>query len=214
MILRAGRPPAQILRGPRPCGAGQWRSPAGNPRRAGRKDGHRGNLVRRRDAAARKLVGMVAPAPLGCEVQYHGPYSEDGWLMINMAYPRWHPAAPPRRRRQGRNPPAARDAGDDARKRNQRRRPMRRRVPRWIPTTREKGNRSEPNSPLGFLRCGVVLEPKTWIDGLVRKTGMADRSVLRFDLAWRNRLMLCVVFHADFAKPPKRMIPPRTRSPG
>jgi len=37
----------------------------------------------------------------------------------------------------------------------------------------------------------------------VGKTGMADRSVLRFDLAWRNRLMLCVVFHADFAKPPK-----------
>jgi hypothetical protein len=35
---------------------------------------------------------------------------------------------------------------------------------------------------------------------LIRQDGMPDRSILRFDLAWRNRLSLAVAFHADFAK--------------
>jgi hypothetical protein len=37
---------------------------------------------------------------------------------------------------------------------------------------------------------------------LVRKSGMPERSVLRFDLAWRSRLNLAVVFHADFTPLP------------
>lgn len=35
---------------------------------------------------------------------------------------------------------------------------------------------------------------------LIRKTGMPDRAVLRFDLAWKNRLSVAVAFHADFAR--------------
>ena len=40
---------------------------------------------------------------------------------------------------------------------------------------------------------------------LIRETGMPDRAVLRFDLAWKNRLSVAIGFHADFArpKPPK-----------
>lgn len=34
---------------------------------------------------------------------------------------------------------------------------------------------------------------------LIRKTGMPDRAVLSFDLAWKNRLSIAVAFHADFA---------------
>ena len=37
---------------------------------------------------------------------------------------------------------------------------------------------------------------------LIRPDGMTDRSVLRFDLAWKNRLNLAVAFHADLAVPP------------
>lgn len=33
---------------------------------------------------------------------------------------------------------------------------------------------------------------------LVRKTGMPDRCVLQFDLAWKNRLSAIIAFHADF----------------
>ncbi len=37
---------------------------------------------------------------------------------------------------------------------------------------------------------------------LVRESGMPERSLLRFDLAWKNRLSLAIAFHADFAQPP------------
>ena len=35
---------------------------------------------------------------------------------------------------------------------------------------------------------------------LLRQNSMPDRSVLRFDLAWKNRLSIAIGFHADFAK--------------
>jgi hypothetical protein len=37
---------------------------------------------------------------------------------------------------------------------------------------------------------------------LIRPDGMTDRSVLRFELAWKNRLNLAVAFHADLEVPP------------
>lgn len=36
---------------------------------------------------------------------------------------------------------------------------------------------------------------------LLRENTMPDRSILRFDLAWKNRLSMAIAFHADFAKP-------------
>jgi hypothetical protein len=36
---------------------------------------------------------------------------------------------------------------------------------------------------------------------LVRKAGMPDRSILKFDIAWKSRLSLAVAFHADFKRP-------------
>jgi len=36
---------------------------------------------------------------------------------------------------------------------------------------------------------------------LIRETGMPERSVLRCDLAWKNRLNLSIALHADFARP-------------
>jgi hypothetical protein len=36
---------------------------------------------------------------------------------------------------------------------------------------------------------------------LLRENAMPDRSILRFDLAWKNRLSIAVGFHADFVKP-------------
>ena len=35
---------------------------------------------------------------------------------------------------------------------------------------------------------------------LLREKAMPDRSILRFDLAWKNRLSMAIGFHADFAK--------------
>ena len=36
---------------------------------------------------------------------------------------------------------------------------------------------------------------------LLRENAMPDRSILRFDLAWKNRLSIAIGFHADFVKP-------------
>lgn len=36
---------------------------------------------------------------------------------------------------------------------------------------------------------------------LVRKDAMPERAILRFDLAWKNRLSIAIGFHADFARP-------------
>ncbi|MES2982684.1 MAG: hypothetical protein V4727_10250 [Verrucomicrobiota bacterium] len=36
---------------------------------------------------------------------------------------------------------------------------------------------------------------------LTRETGMTDRSILQFDIAWKNRLSVTVGFHADFKVP-------------
>jgi hypothetical protein len=36
---------------------------------------------------------------------------------------------------------------------------------------------------------------------LLKDDGMPDRAILRFDLAWKNRLAMVIGFHADFAKP-------------
>lgn len=38
---------------------------------------------------------------------------------------------------------------------------------------------------------------------LVRKTGLPDRAVLRFDISWKSRLSLAIGFHSDFKKPEK-----------
>ena len=36
---------------------------------------------------------------------------------------------------------------------------------------------------------------------IIRESGMPDRAVLSFDLAWKNRLGIAIGFHADFARP-------------
>jgi hypothetical protein len=36
---------------------------------------------------------------------------------------------------------------------------------------------------------------------LIRDSGMPERSVLRFEVAWKSRLNLAIAFHADFARP-------------
>ena len=39
---------------------------------------------------------------------------------------------------------------------------------------------------------------------LLRDKAMPNRSILRFDLAWKNRLSIAIGFHADFVKPKPR----------
>jgi hypothetical protein len=132
----------------------------------------------------RKNVGMIAPMPLGGRVLYHGTYAEDGWLMTHPDFPDGipeltaaaNPAPDPA-------PPMPDAAGDD-----------------------EAGEAPDPvkNTPIprwDFSGAAWYWNHKQGATALVRKTGMTERSMLRFNLAWRSRLMLCIAFHADFSHP-------------
>lgn len=51
----------------------------------------------------------------------------------------------------------------------------------------------------GFSGSAWYWRGETPGTALVRQTGLPDRAVLSFNLAWKNRLGLAVAFHADFA---------------
>ncbi|MEO0018144.1 MAG: hypothetical protein RLZZ522_1427 [Verrucomicrobiota bacterium] len=145
----------------------------------------------------RDLVGAIAPAPLGGRVIYHGPFSEDGWLMINADYPDGIPPLDPAAAVAEEAPrkPAAQDGEEpEAQPAHEAEeapaaaveKPDPNKIPRW-----------------DFSGAAWYWSNKRGTTGLVRKSGMGDRALLRFNLAWRVRPMLSVAFHADFAKPPK-----------
>jgi hypothetical protein len=142
----------------------------------------------------RKLVGMIAPMPLGGRVLYHGPYSEDGWLMTNPDFPEGIPAAPPAVAKDA-DPAALEDdkaVAEDA-------------ADGEADQDKDKGKDAKPTAipRWDFSGAAWYWNQKHGATALVRKTGMTDRSMLRFNLAWHNRLMLCLAFHADFARPAK-----------
>ena len=59
-----------------------------------------------------------------------------------------------------------------------------------------------PNDPPGrwvFSGSAWYWQNKTPGTALIHKTGMPDRAVLSFDIAWKSRLSIAVAFHADFA---------------
>lgn len=162
----------------------------------------------------RGLVGMVAPAPMGGRVTYHGPYSEDGWLMINATFPDGIPPLDPAaveakakakaaakeeaERKAKEREDAADDEADDAAEEDKAV------VPEEDAAEADSGKKEVDPSTIprwNFSGSAWYWSNKQGSTGLVRKSGMGDRAVLRFNLAWRSRLMLCLAFHADFAKP-------------
>lgn len=60
----------------------------------------------------------------------------------------------------------------------------------------------EMPGPWSFTGAAWYWHHKRGGTALVRESGMPERSLLRFDLAWKNRLSLAIAFHSDFARPP------------
>ncbi len=60
-----------------------------------------------------------------------------------------------------------------------------------------------PDQPARWVFSGSAWYWPGKVSGtaLLRENTLPDRSILRFDLSWKNRLSLAVGFHADFAKP-------------
>jgi hypothetical protein len=70
-----------------------------------------------------------------------------------------------------------------------------------IPMTK-KESEIEKEFPLWkFSGSGWYWNDERVGTALTRNTGMPDRSILQFDLAWKNRLSIAVGFHSDFKIP-------------
>ncbi|MES2661575.1 MAG: hypothetical protein V4689_23355 [Verrucomicrobiota bacterium] len=52
-----------------------------------------------------------------------------------------------------------------------------------------------------FSGSGWYWKSKSYGTAIIRENALPDRAILRFDLAWRNRLSVAIGFHADLAKP-------------
>jgi hypothetical protein len=74
-------------------------------------------------------------------------------------------------------------------------------MPPVLPEARDKEPADAPGRWV-FSGSAWFWQHKRAGTALFRESGMPDRSVLRFELAWKNRLNLAVAFHADFARPP------------
>ncbi len=64
----------------------------------------------------------------------------------------------------------------------------------------EKGDKDTPGR-WAFSGSAWYWPSRSSGTALLKENTMPDRSVLRFDLAWKNRLSIAIGFHADFAKP-------------
>jgi hypothetical protein len=149
----------------------------------------------------RGLVAMIAPAPMGGNVTYHGPYSEDGWLMVNAEFPNGIPPLDPAAAKAlEKLKPPAKDPDDQA---DEEEEDAEVKLADEETEAGDKPKESDPNKipRWNFSGAAWYWSNKQANTALVRKTGMAERSALRFNLAWRSRLMLSVAFHADFAQP-------------
>lgn len=76
--------------------------------------------------------------------------------------------------------------------------------PDGMPPVPKEGEEKDSNDQPGrwtFSGSAWYWPSKASGTALLREGAMPDRSILRFDLAWKNRLSFAIGFHADFAKP-------------
>ena len=144
----------------------------------------------------RKQVSMMAPNPLGGRVYYHGPFIENEWKMRHSAYPDGLPDAEPDNKDNKDKAEKEKADKDKAIHENDG-------EEEDVPQMNTKAGDSLPGRWF-FSGSAWYWKNKHGGTALVRETGMPDRAILRFDLAWKNRLCVAIAFHADFAKPKRR----------
>ncbi len=75
--------------------------------------------------------------------------------------------------------------------------------PDGLPAPPKKGEKDDAIPRWKHTGSAWYWQAKGMGTALAKKTGMPDRAILRFDLAWKNRLSLAIGFHSDFTKPEK-----------
>lgn len=127
----------------------------------------------------RRHVTMMAPNPLGGRSYYHGPFTPDGWEMINARHPQGTPFTDA-------DPSAEKDpfSGDA--------------------TTTQTDGEQTAREPGRWMLSGAAWYWKHDQAGtaLIRRNCLPDLSVLRFELAWKNQLNFAIAINADFSGTP------------
>ncbi len=138
----------------------------------------------------RKQVAMLAPNPLGGRLYYHGPFAENEWTMAHPSFPDGVPAPAKAKDEPAKEDPAP--AKDE---------PAKDEPATDEPATdEEEAETADLPERWYFSGSAWYWKNKRAGTALIRDHGMPDRAVLRFDLAWKNRLSLAIAFHADFAR--------------
>ncbi len=72
--------------------------------------------------------------------------------------------------------------------------------------TADQAAKSDEPGRWAFSGSGWLWRNKGYGTAVIRENAMPDRAILRFDLAWRNRLSVAIGFHSDLAtpKPPQQ----------
>ncbi len=66
---------------------------------------------------------------------------------------------------------------------------------------KDKKDKEDQPSLWDFSGSAWYWKNKGYGTAIIREDALPDRSILRFDLAWKNRLSFAIGFHADLAKP-------------
>jgi hypothetical protein len=70
-----------------------------------------------------------------------------------------------------------------------------------IPAPKDDGEEGKKTALWKHTGTAWYWQNKEAGTALVRKSGLPDRAMLRFDIAWKSRLSCTVAFHTDFKKP-------------
>lgn len=144
--------------------------------------GYAGKLTIPRDKLAR-----LAPHPMGGRIHYHGPFSPDGWDMINLGD---HAGGGAR----GQQPIRLGAAGGGIRFGEKAQ------IQLHIQQQQDAGEDKEGEQAAQWQHSGASWY---WLgngggSALIREKSVPSTSIIRFDLAWKGPLNAAIGIHADF----------------
>lgn len=126
---------------------------------------------------SRGAIVSLTPNPFDGKLNYAGPFTSDGWVMMES------------KKNKVRKRAAEKKAEDDEKE---------------VGLENSKKEESEKNNP-SWLYSGASFY-STNTQPLVFDAGLPDVGRLKFKAAWKNRLQFNLAFHADFTRPLPREI--------
>lgn len=118
-------------------------------------------------------IQAIHPQPIGGTIHHIGPYSSEGWEILT-------------EKKSPKNDQAHVEVKP---------------APPTNPEEKKKLPEKKPTDPT-WVHAGTAWYHTKGTEPLARKNCLGERTMLRFRLAWRERLNANIAIHADFAPPP------------